>query len=355
VENESEKIKVRIVTAQDRHAWHDYVDRCPDATPYCSMAWKDAVEQAYGHRPCYLLAEEGGVITGILPLFIFNIPFSGSSLVSLPFCDIGDILADNEKTRKALLRETIILAEKHKVKKIIIRSCQEHLIENDIFDCHCNVETGKVRMLLQLPGSTKELWDGFKSKLRSQVRKAEKNGLIFRWGGLEDLSDFYDVFSRNMHALGSPVHSKTWIERVLVNYDKNARMGLVFKDEQPIGCGIILCTESMVSIPWASTLRDYNRLSPNMMLYWNFLQYAADNGKKVFDFGRSTLNEGTYRFKKQWGAKPEQLFWYCLNSVHSQKKSSSNNNRAHLEQLWQKMPLSLANVIGPKVRKYISL
>jgi lipid II:glycine glycyltransferase (peptidoglycan interpeptide bridge formation enzyme) len=133
-------------------------------------------------------------------------------------------------------------------------------------------------------------------------------------------------------------------------------MGLVFKENQPVGCGIILFTKHSVSIPWASTLQEYNKLSPNMMLYWNFLKFAADNDKKTFDFGRSTLNEGTYNFKKQWGAEPQQLFWYSVSKTPQRPASSTTGkSRKCLEQAWQKMPLSLVNFVGPKVRKYISL
>ncbi len=349
-------MQIRLATAQDKKSWDAYVDSRPDAAPYCRFAWREAVEQAYGHKACYLLAEEKGVMKGILPLFVFRIPFCGSTLVSLPFCDVGDVLADNHDTKKALLAETMALAKQFRVKGVDVRSCQENLLGNEIGDWHLSVQTGKVRLLLDLPGSSEELWNGFKSKLRSQVRKAEKNGLTFRWGDLGDLADFYQVFSRNMHALGSPVHSKEWIEKVFVNYGENVRMGLAFKEDQPVGCGIILYTKHTVSVPWASTLREFNRLSPNMMLYWNFLKYAADSGKKFFDFGRSTPNEGTYRFKKQWGAEPEALFWYRLRAdVPTEESSSSGKTRERLELVWQKMPLPFVNFIGSRVRKYISL
>ncbi|PHR27522.1 MAG: PEP-CTERM system-associated, FemAB-related protein [Desulfotalea sp.] len=348
-------MKVRLATLKDKKSWDDYVDNCPDATPYCRYAWKEAVEQACSHKSCYLLAEEEGVIQGILPLFDFRIPFRGSSFVSLPFCDVGDVFADNDDIKKALLAEAISLAKQSNAKEVELRSCQGDLLETSTDNWHVNVETGKVRMLLNLPASSDELWSGFKSKLRSQVRKAEKNGLTFRWGGLGHLDDFYHVFSRNMHALGSPVHSKEWIEEILVNYGENARMGLVYKNDLPVGCGIILFTKNIVSIPWASTLREFNSLGPNMLICWNLLKYAADNDKQVFDFGRSTLDEGTYRFKKQWGAKPKQLYWYRLRETQVEEGTSSGVSRKMLEKIWQKMPLAMATFIGSRVRKYISL
>lgn len=352
-------MQISLFTSTDKIVWDDYVDNHPDAAPYCRFAWQEAVEQAYGHKPCYLAATERGVLKGILPLCIFRIPFSGSSFVSLPFCDVGDVFADNLEIKRSLLSEAIVLAKNANVKKVIVRSSQEDLLKNCLPGYHSEVQKGKVRMLLELPGSSEQLWQSFKSKLRSQVKKAEKNGLSFRWGNIDDLDVFYYVFSRNMHNLGSPVHSKEWIKNVLVNYGENARMGLVFKDKEPVGCGINLYTKHTASIPWASTLREYNRLSPNMLLYWNFLKYAADNTQKVFDFGRSTLDEGTYRFKKQWGAEPESLFWFQIHLSEipgeGEYEAKTSNDRAMLANIWARLPLSLVNFVGPRVRKYISL
>ena len=348
-------MQVRLAKPEDKHAWDCYVDNHPSAVSYARFAWKEAIQQAYGHKSCYLLAEEAGEIKGILPLFDFRIPLCGHSLISLPYCDAGDILADNGDVRNMLLSESMVIAKKSKAKELLIRSLRKDLFENTFEDWLVDVQTDKVRMCLMLPGSSEELWKSFKSKLRSQVRKAEKNGLHFRWGTLDDLAAFYQVFSQNMLDLGSPVHSRKWIEKILANYGESARMGLVFKEDIPVGCGIILFTKHTVSIPWASTLREYNRLSPNMMLYWNFLKFSADNEKKIFDFGRSTPNEGTYRFKKQWGAEPEQLFWYSLEKKQSVGNSSIGVSREWVGQQWAKMPLALVNIVGPYLRRYISL
>lgn len=348
-------MNVRLATSEDRNVWDIYVDSHPAAAPYCRMAWKDAVEHVYGHKAYYLLAEEDNKITGIFPLFHFRIPFCGSTMVSLPYCDIGDVLADDDKTQQALLTESMAMAAKLKIKALDIRSCQETLLGQVSCPWPISVQTSKVRMLLDLPESSEELWKSFKSKLRSQVKKAEKNDLTFRWGDIADLDDFYHVFSRNMHALGSPVHSKAWIRNILVHYGENARMGLVFKDKLPVGGGIILCTKHRVSIPWASTRREFNRLSPNMMLYWNFLKFAADNGKKVFDFGRSTVNEGTYRFKKQWGAEPQTLYWYQARHGQEQERQTTGERRKYAALVWEKMPEIMVDFLGPKLRRYISL
>jgi len=99
-----------------------------------------------------------------------------------------------------------------------------------------------------------------------------------------------------------------------------------------------------------------------MLLYWSLLKYSTDHGFTQFDFGRSSIGEGTYRFKQQWGARPVPLDWkYFQNNTDSDTNKARNKKlnksliRRFLEIVWCKMPLQVANLLGSKIRKYISL
>ena len=336
--------------------WDDYVQNHPDTTPYHYFAWKTAVENAYGHKAYYLMARENGRVAGVLPLIHFKFPFTAGHFVSLPYCDVGDVLAVDDDIKERLILEAVSLARELKIKYIELRGRLQKLSLKSL-NLPVNVRSHKIRMFLELPPSSGALWKNFRSKLRSQVKKAEKNGLRFAWGGIDELDAFYMVFSRNMRDLGSPVHSKKWFYAVLRHYGKNARMGLVYHGKRLIGAGIILTINNIVSIPWASTLRNSNSLSPNMLLYWNFLKFASDNGYAGFDFGRSTPNEGAYKFKAQWGAKPVPLHWsyILINNKELNLDTPGSAKREQIERLWQNLPLKMANCIGPAIRKHISL
>lgn len=350
-------VKIKVASFNDKDAWDAYVDSRSGISPYCYFAWRQAVEKAYGHKGLYLIAYKDNLVVGVLPLICFRYPFSRFRYYSLPYCDVGGVYAESSQISTLLVNEALRTLRKKRGVLLEIRSGQDMRCNSEIQLNQPTVSEDKVRMLLQLPGSSDLLWSGFKSKLRSQIRKAEKNGLVFSWGTVSQLDDFYQVFTRNMHELGSPVHSKLWFEMVLESFAENARLGLVYNGEVAVGGAVILITGNSVSIPWASTLRDYNKLSPNMLLYWNLLQYAADNGKEVFDFGRSTLGEGTYRFKKQWGAEPEPLYWYTLGNSKDQRKTfiTKSDNRKMLAVLWGKMPMPLTGYLGPRLRRYIPL
>lgn len=347
-------MNIRPITDNDRSIWDEYVHGHPDASPYHLFGWMAAVERAYNFGKIGLVAENDGRVVGILPLTIFKIPFCKPVFVSLPYCDVGSILAENEMVEELLLAEAIAMAKKAGASGLDLRSSLPNCSENQALPV--KKTDNKVRMLLELPTSADELWSSFKSKLRSQIRKADKNGLRFEIAN-EKTNLFYDVFSQNMRDLGSPVHSKKMIEEVIRQFGKQAKIGLVFKEDVPIGAGLTLRVGNKVSIPWASTLRSHNRLGPNMLLYWGLLKCSVDDECNQFDFGRSTPGEGTYRFKAQWGAKPQPLVWnkILFGGFKKQQNEKSGKMKEHMAYLWKRMPLSTANYCGSRLRKYISL
>lgn len=348
-------ITIRSASDKDREQWDRYVEQHADASPYHLYAWKQAVEQAYGFSGNYFVAERDSRLAGVLPLIRMGVPLGSKQLVALPYCDMGGILSDDKHVSEALLHQAIAFAGEEKISSVEFRAHMDDKLLETVRQPFRKIEE-KVSMLLDLPDSADALWAGFKSKLRSQVRKAEKNGLSFAFS--RNVDDFYTVFSRNMRDLGSPVHSRKWIEAVLYFYGNKAQMGLVYADKLPVGAGIILTCGQRVSIPWASTLREYNRLNPNMLLYWNFLRYSADNGFGRFDFGRSTPGEGTFRFKSQWGAKPIPLAWTIFTMGQDKNgypASEGKSKREFAAAAWSRLPLTAANFFGPKLRKFISL
>lgn len=348
-------MQIRLATDRDRSAWDDYVLNHPDGLAYQMFAWQDAVRKAYGFKAKYLLAEHGTSLCGILPLIDFRVPFVGRTLISLPYCDAGGILADNEGVAKLLVDHAKSLATRHGAR------CQ--IRSTDPLPGHEDNRTDKVRMLLELPSNTEQMLSSLDTKVRTKVRKPVRDGLTIKLGAQDLVEDFYRVFAENMRDLGSPVHSRQWIEAIVAVYGERCRIAVVHNpDGIPVAGGLVLIHRSTMSNPWASSLRRYNHLKPNMLLYWIFLSLAIDSGCRRFDFGRSTPGEGTYRFKEQWGATPRQLYWYSFTGNGESALTRGHEQfadirpaRRRVADLWRKIPLAGATWAGPRIRKYISL
>ncbi len=323
---------------------------------------KEAVQYAYRFKGYYLLAELNGGIKGILPLIYHKLPLKKGELISLPYCDTGGPLTDTIEISHSLIEKALELAKNINATRVIIRAASRI---GDLPNENTR-NRQKVRMTLNLPENSEVLLKSFKSKLRSQVRKPIRDGLKTKIGGKELIDEFYPMFSENMRDLGSPVHSKKWLKSILSFIGKQARVGLVcLPDGSPAAGGVILCHPRTVSIPWASSLRRYNRWNPNMLLYWSFLKFAADNGHEIFDFGRSTSGEGTYHFKRQWGAEPSALHWAkfktdingtLMDNIEPEiSKVKKTKSRETAEKIYSRLPVSVAHYIGSVTRKYISL
>ena len=357
---------IRVLSADCEARWDAYVMGHPSSMPYHLLAWRDSIQHAYQHRPYYLFAENHSrEVCGVLPLFEINIPFGSRKFVSLPFCDAGGPLADSEKIAADLLAFAESYAVESGASALDIRhSPLPASLLKQSFDAvtiaQGDIPDGKkVSMILALPDSADSLSKGFKSKLRSQINKAKKNGLTFRAGNSDrELHDFYAVFVRNMRDLGSPVHAFELFKQVIAGFGRQSTIGVVSLGDVPVGAGLLLFCGDRVSIPWASTRSDYNRLAPNMLLYWGLLEYSCDRGCRLFDFGRSSFGEGTYRFKKQWGAAAMPLEWVDVLQPSSTTRdgvSKPGRARRWVENLWRRLPLALTNILGPRIRRYITL
>lgn len=350
-------IKIKSARGSDKQAWDNYVLNHPDGIAYQLWAWKQAVEKAYGFKTIYLMASEKSKTVGIMPLVFLKPPVLPGSLVSLPYCDAGGILSNTPDIRNRLIHEAFVTAKKLGAKFLTVRSLQDFSTP----DYETAAHPEKVRMVLKLPPSSDALLASLKAKVRSQAKKPIRDGLTAVLGGIELVDDFYSIFSENMRDLGSPVHTKKWIISILKAFGNHAHIGVVkIPDGSIAASGIILCCGKTVSIPWASSLRKYNRYNPNMLLYWTFLKFACDMKYSCFDFGRSSVGEGTYRFKKQWGAEPAPLFWedYRIGPAGTADISGKSQipvDRDLLAAILSKIPVSMNRAIGMVSRKYISL
>ena len=345
-------MQINTVNAIDQTLWDNYVANHAKASPYHKFAWIKSIEEAYQHKNVSLIASIDGTVVGVLPCIMMRKPLSKPSFCSLPFCDLGHALGDTPEIVAALQHHAVQQLQKSGGQTFEYRDTQDSVVTEQS-------DGIKVRMVLALPDSPEALMDSFKSKLRSQIRKAEKNGLTCSINqNPQSIANFYAIFAKNMRKLGSPVHSKQWFDSLIAHYGTDVFLAVVYKQTTPVGAGLIIKNGTKVAIPWASTDADYNYLAPNMMLYWSLLQHACELGCSQFDFGRSTFGEGTFKFKQQWGAEPVPLSWSDLYAGASEDTvipGHSSTLRKVVEVIWSRLPLSVTTALGPKIRKHISL
>ena len=204
---------------------------------------------------------------------------------------------------------------------------------------------------MELPVAGETLWKQLPEKVRNQIRKARRSGCRASVGGIELLHDFYAIFSENMRDLGSPVHAAVLFSRLAEQLAENCRVVVVYADTVPAAAMIFRCRDNLHN-PWASSLRRYRPISPNMLLYWTMMSYGCESGYGRFDFGRSSPGASTCRFKLQWGATMEPLIWHVLSLSGEYWDPASES--LELE-WWKGLSLARSRRRGPALRRWISL
>ncbi len=317
----------------------------PDASIYHLSAWMGIIQDIFGHQQHALYATVDNKMLGILPSIQLKSYLFGDYMVSMPYFNYGGAIGATKEIKSALIQSAGEISHKLGVSHVEFRDIAPH---PDL-----PTKLDKITMELTLPETEDELWKGFSKKLRAQIKRPERENILIQTGSLDQLNAFYAIFSRNMRDLGTPVYPKSFFAAILDTFPENTSIITVSHQNRPVAAGFLIGYKSRLEIPWASSLRKYNRISVNMALYWAALKFAIKSNYKVFDFGRCGKNSGTYKFKKQWGAEEKQLYWhYWLNKGDQLPALNPNNPKYQLAiKTWKKLPLGLANWLGPKLVK----
>lgn len=312
--------------------------------------WLRVLEEGLGHQTFVLLARQSppSRIQGYLPLALVKSRLFGRFLVSLPYLNRAGVVAQDDATRAELLEAAVALAGRCRVQYLELRHGAFALAHPRI----THHRDDKALMLLDLPGDSDVLWKGLDAKVRNQVRKGEKAGLAVRWGGVDRLDDFYDVFSVNMRDLGTPVYPRRLFERIVTHFADQAELAVVMHDGRPVAGALLLHQPDGggTQVPSASCLRAFNHTSANMWMYHQLLCRAIQRGSGVFDFGRSSPDSGTYRFKKQWGASPHPTTWQ-YHVFHGEVGALRPEHPRMQRRIatWQKLPVWVTRMVGPSI------
>jgi FemAB-related protein (PEP-CTERM system-associated) len=344
----SRQQEIVVSTRIDEARWDAFVRSCPESSGYHLWRWRRVFERAFGHDTVYLAALQGGDVVGVLPIVVFDGWLFGRFAVSLPFVNYGGVLAADDSVAHALVEHAAAMATERGLAHLELRHTTRR------FD-DLPVKQHKVAMILKLAADPETAWSDLDRKARNQVRKAEKSGLSATIGGPELLADFYRVFAHNMRDLGTPVYSRRFFEEVLSQCSDCTRVIVVFSGRIAVAAAITHEFRDTVEVPWASSLQSFRALSPNNLLYWTILRDAVCRNRHLLDFGRSTPNEGTFKFKAQWGAEPQPLHWeYRLVKGDAIPDQSPKNAKFQTAiAVWKHLPVPITRMLGPHIVRSI--
>jgi FemAB-related protein (PEP-CTERM system-associated) len=302
----------------------------------------------FGHQ-CFFIEARSSArsLQGVLPLVRQKSLIFGDFLTSMPFFNSGGALADSPALTEDLMAHARELARRLGCRYLEFRDSQRQPGE-------WRVRTDKVTLILELPADFATLSKQLGAKLRSQAKRADRESPTVRVGGAPLLEDFYAVFCRTMRDLGTPVYPKRFFEGILARFPEECLLVVIDRAGVPAAGAFLVIANGRAEIPWAACRDDAKAAGFNMKLYWEVLRAVVERGCRQFDFGRSTVDSGTYRFKLQWGAKPQQLYWHrwergAAVQAGDIPAAEGGGIMRRATEVWKRLPLAVANRLGPIV------
>jgi FemAB-related protein (PEP-CTERM system-associated) len=326
-----------------------YVHEHRDGTPFHLPAWSKAVAAGCGQRAHYLIAERDvhGIV-GVLPLTELHSPLFGRVLASAGFGVGGGVLADKPEIARLLGEACWQLAERLSCPSVELRGGPRPGPEWMVDDTHYlgferALAADDDAELLAIP-----------RKQRAEVRKSLETDLSISVGqDAADVADHYAVYAESVRNLGTPVFPSRLFGEVLQAFG-NAADVLVARHR---GAAVA----AVLSIYWRGTVYPYwgggtaaaRRLRANDRMYFELMRHARARGCTRFDFGRSKVGTGAAAFKKNWGFEPRPLTYYDRVADGAAIRDANPLNPKYRLQvaLWRRLPLAIANRIGPWIAK----
>lgn len=338
-------VRVRDFAPEDAPRWEAFVERCGEASFFHRIGWREILEECFGHRARYLVAERGTAIVGVLPLAEVKSLLFGHALVSLPFCAVAGVAACEPEAAAALHRAARALGERLGAGHLELRNAaprEPGWPRQELYASFRKALLPEVEAnLLAIP-----------RKQRAMVRKGIKNGLASELD--RGVDRFFALYADNVHRHGTPPLPKRYFEALRRTFGGDAEvLTIVERAGKPVSCVLSLYFRDEVLPYYAGDRVAARDLAANDFKYWELMRRACERGLRVFDFGRSKQGTGPYDFKRNWGFEPAPLAYeYCLYRRSSIPQHNPLNPKYRaLIALWRWLPIRVANVIGPHLVK----
>lgn len=340
------QVDIRPLTSETVD-WDTFV-RCTDGgSPFHLVAWKRAVERAFGHRPHYLMAVGRGGVEGVLPLFEVRGLLGGRGLVSVPYGVYGGICSSTEGARLAL-------AEAAKELRSRLGSGYVELRHRPGQEIELPTKSLYVSFSRSISSSEEENLNAIPRKQRRMTRQGVKHGLRAELG-LSGLDDFWSIYAHSVRSLGSPVFPRAFFRAIAHEFGKECELLTVWKGRRMVAGVLSLYFEGQVLPYYGGALPEALPYAVNDFMYWELICHAAKLGCRTFDFGRSREGTGAYHFKRHWGFTPAPLpYQYILAEGHAMPNLSPSNPRMRWAvETWKRLPLPLTKLIGSRLTRYL--
>lgn len=316
--------------------WNAFVQSRNEGTFFHLAQWKTIIEQSFGCQTFYMIEESAGAITGILPLALVKRPVFGPVLISNPLCVHGGGLGECN----ALIEAAAQKADQLGVEYLELRNSRKNEQDWPISDRFFTFER-------PLSEDNEENLKAIPRKQRAEVRKGIKANLKTKRN--QDIESFFKVYATSVRNLGTPVFSKKYLKNLIEIFGDQCEITSIYSQENLLTSVLSFKYQNRILPYYGGGYPEARNYSAYPYMYWKVMERAAEEGYRVFDFGRSMKDSGAYSFKKNFGFDPAPLSYqyHLVRAKEMPDMDPDNPRNKFIVNMWKKLPVPIANKIGP--------
>ncbi len=335
---------IKRLDSSSLKSWDNYILKSEQGTFFHLSGWKQLVEKIFSHSTYYLYVEENGKITGVLPLVHVKSLLFGNALVSNAFCVYGGIIADDDATFQKLDKEACRLADELGVDHLEMRNQVQMTPDRPFKDLY-------VTFRKELDPEEEKNLQAIPRKQRAMVRKGIKAGLTSVVD--ENIDRFFSAYSESVRNLGTPVLPKKYFQALKDVFKDQCEILTIEHNGKLVSSVMNFYFRDQILPYYGGGTEQARAVKANDFMYWEVMRRAVAKGIKIFDFGRSKIGTGSYKFKRHWGFEPEPLYYefYLVNSTTLPNINPLNPKYQMFIAAWKRLPLAVSQTIGPWLAK----
>ncbi len=341
----------RVLEDAGDAAWDRFVAAAPGGSFFHLSAWRHVVARAFGHRAHYLMAEQDGAVTGVLPLGQVKSALFGNTLISSPLCVYGGPLAADRESLAALTAAAAALMTDARASAVELRlpaPLPEDALDPAEWPARPDLY---VTFRRPITGDDAVNLKAIPRKQRAMVRKGIERRLRSVAG--REVDGLHRIYAESVRNLGTPVFSRRYFRLLAEAFRGSMDVVTVLDGETPVAAVLNFYHRDTVLPYYGGGTSAARAVAGNDFMYWEVMRRAAARGAREFDFGRSKVGTGAFAFKKNWGFAPEPLHYrYRLRPGASIPDVNPLNPKYRLFiAAWKRLPLPVANLLGPPIAR----
>ncbi|MEO1014170.1 MAG: FemAB family XrtA/PEP-CTERM system-associated protein [Pseudomonadota bacterium] len=323
----------------------------PDASLFHQPAWTDAVARVYGYEPVTFAARRGGQIVGALSMIDVRGRLFGRSLVSTAFSVGGGVLSSDAAAREALCAQAVAEGRARNVRYVELRSA----VAADGWTSKEGAYASYARPLAEDDDAElKAVPRKRRAEIRKGLKMAEAGRLIARHDASVDA--FYELYAISLRNLGTPVFPKRFVQAFADAFDDKVIFSIVEADGEPAFSLCSFIYRDRIMPYYAGVTPKAREVKAADFGYFSIMREARQRGLAQFDFGRSKVGSPHADYKRSWGfdAEPITYRYALVEAKETPNLNPSNPKFRLLTNAWRRLPLPLANALGPVIARELA-